>query len=97
MLFFIKKIKHHTFSRVSYLVYLTIFLLPNRHKVLDRKHSNNFQVKLSGAAFLPWGFVCLCLFVVFGGVFFFFFFGWLVGVGGIFLKIVVFLNERLTD
>lgn len=79
MLFFIKKIKHHTSSRVSYLVYLTIFLLPNRHKVLDRKHSNNFQVKMSGAAFLPWGFVCLCLFVVFGEVFFFL---WLVGLGG---------------
>lgn len=92
MLFFIKKIKHHTSSRVPYLVYLTIFLLPNRHKVLDRKHSNNFQVVWSCLSAL--GF---CLFVSFCGIWWGVFFFSLVGVGGIFLKIVVFLNECLTD
>lgn len=59
---FLKKLNHHMSSRIPYFVSLTIFLLPNRHKVFERKHSNNFHVKLSGVVFLPWSlgfFICV--------------------------------------
>lgn len=46
MLFFIKKIEHHPSNRVPYFVYLPGFLLSNRHKVLNKEHSNNFHQSL---------------------------------------------------
>lgn len=72
---FLKKLNHHMSSRIPYFVSLTIFLLPNRHKVFERKHSNNFHVKLSGVVFLPWslGFF-ICVFSWLGCFFFFLFF-----------------------
>jgi len=40
---FVEKMEYHPSSTVPYFVYLPVFLLSNRSKVLDREHSKSFH------------------------------------------------------